>query len=528
MPLLLGIDIGTSSAKAVLFDPETSQTLTVAGQEYPIHKPAPDRAEQNPEDWWQATIAVARRVVTEAGRSDVAGISFSGQMHGTVLLDRAGQPLHPAIIWADQRSAAACATLTNTLGAERYAAVTGTLPAAGFQGATLVWLAQNEPALLAQTDQVILPKDYVRLRLTGEIATEVSDAASTGVFDIMRQTWATEILAGVGLPETILPPVLASAAIAGQLTPQAAAALGLATGIPVIAGCADQPAQAIGNGLIAPGKASITTGSGGQVFVPIQPKELEGTKGTQGTKRNTLPSVPLVPFLRTDSRLHVFNHAVPEMWYVLGAILSAGLSLRWLRNVSGLAEVGDAYAILSAEAASVSPGAEGLIFLPYLSGERTPHMDPLARGAFVGLSSYHSRGHLARAVMEGVVFALRQALEISLNLGGQVETIIAAGGGAESAVWRQIQADVLGLPLRQSLLSEQASVGAALLAGVGAGIYPDLAGACRQVVRYGPPTEPDPIRHTRYDELYARFAQLYPRLREDFHWLTSFSKTNKP
>lgn len=537
MPLLLGIDIGTSSAKAILFDPETSQTLAVAGQEYPIHKPAPDRAEQNPEDWWQATIATVRQVITQAGRNDVAGISFSGQMHGTVLLDRAGRPLHPAIIWADQRSAA-CATLTNTLGAERYAAVTGTLPAVGFQGATLVWLVQNEPALLAQTDQVILPKDYVRLRLTGEIATEVSDAAGTGVFNIIRQTWATEILAGVGLPETIFPRVLASTAVAGQLTPQAAAALGLAAGIPVIAGCADQPAQAIGNGLIAPGKASVTTGSGGQVFVPIQPiqdgrnsGELGGTQGNSEFLQVPTSSSEF-PFskqsaLRTDPRLHVFNHAAPQMWYVLGAILSAGLSLRWLRNVTGLTEVGDAYASLSAEAASVSPGAEGLIFLPYLSGERTPHMDPLARGAFVGLSSYHSRGHLARAVMEGVAFALRQALEISLNLGGQVETIIAAGGGAESTVWRQIQADVFGLPLRQSLLTEQASLGAALLAGVGAGIYFDLVEACRQVVRYGPLTEPDPAHHTRYDELYARFAQLYPRLREDFHWLTSFSNTNE-
>lgn len=498
MTLLLGLDLGTSSVKAVLFDAATNQTLAVAGQEYPLHKPAPDRAEQNPEEWQQATVAVVRRVIEQAGRKDVAGISFSGQMHGTVLLDRAGRPLHPAIIWADQRSAAACTTLTATLGAERYAAITGTLPAVGFQGATLLWLAHHEPDLLAQTHQVILPKDYVRLRLTGSIATEVSDAASTGVFDIIRQTWATEILAAVGLPERIFPPVLASTALAGQLTPQAAADLGLAAGIPVIAGCADQPAQAIGNGLIRPGKASVTTGSGGQVFVPVQ------------------------SVLRTDPRLHVFNHAVPHMWYVLGAILSAGLSLRWLRHVTGLTEAADAYPILSAEAAAIPPGADGLIFLPYLSGERTPHMDPLARGAFVGLSSYHSRGHLARAVMEGVSFALRQALEISLSLGGQVETIIAAGGGADSAVWRQIQADVLGLPLRQSLLSEQAGIGAALLAGVGAGIYPNLAEACRQVVRYGPLTEPDPARQARYEELYGRFVQLYPRLREDFHWLAEF------
>ncbi len=511
MSLLLGIDIGTSSAKAVLFDPETNQTAAVAGQEYPLNKPAPDRAEQNPEDWWQATIAIVRRATEQAGRTDVAAISFSGQMHGTVLLDRAGVPLHPAIIWADQRSAAACAQLTATLGPERYAAVAGTLPAVGFQGPTLVWLAEHEPALLGHTHQVILPKDYVRLRLTGEIATEVSDAASTGIFDIARQSWAGDILAGVNLPETLFPPVLVSTAVAGQLTHQAAEKLGLPAGIPVVAGCADQPAQAIGNGLIAPGLASVTTGSGGQVFVPIQPN--------QGTEENSAALLP------SDLHLHVFNHAVPRMWYVLGAILSAGLSLRWLRHITGLAQAADAYPILSAEAAAVPPGADGLIFLPYLSGERTPHMDPLARGGFIGLSAYHTRGHLARAVMEGVAFALRQTLAISLELGGQVERVIASGGGAESEVWRQIQADVFGLPLQQSLLSEQASLGAALLAGVGAGLYPDLATACQQVVRYGPITHPDPTRQAGYDELYSRFIALYPRLREDFHWLAGLQGT---
>lgn len=506
MALLLGIDIGTSSAKAVLFDSELSRTVAVAGREYPINKPAPDRAEQDPDEWWRATIAVVRQVTAQARRKDVAAISFSGQMHGTVLLDRAGVPLHPAIIWADQRSPAACATLTAKVGPEYYASITGTVPAVGFQGPTLVWLAEHEPELLAQTAQVILPKDYVRLRLTGEIATEVSDAASTGVFNISSQSWATELLANVGLAETLFPPVLASTDIAGQLRPEAAEALGLAAGLPVIAGCADQPAQAVGNGLIAPGKASVTTGSGGQVFTPLQ---LAGSSPEET--------------IRTDSRLHVFNHAVPNMWYVLGAILSAGLSLRWLRQVTGLEGRDDAYPRLSAEAATVPVGAAGLIFLPYLSGERTPYMDPLARGSFIGLSAYHHRGHLARAVMEGVALALRQALEISLSLGGQVETVIAAGGGAESQVWRQIQADVFGLPLQQSLLSEQAGVGAALLAGVGAGVYTDLADACRRVVRYGPVTEPDLARHARYNELYERFTQLYPRLREDFHWLAGFS-----
>ncbi|MBN2470734.1 MAG: xylulokinase, partial [Anaerolineae bacterium] len=267
---------------------------------------------------------------------------------------------------------------------------------------------------------------------------------------------------------------------------------------PVIAGCADQPAQAIGNGVIQPGIASVTTGSGGQVFVPLKPAG---------------GSIP------TDPRLHVFIHAVPDMAYVEGAILSAGLSLRWLRGLTGLAGEPDAYARLSREAASVPPGAEGLIFLPYLSGERTPHMDPAARGAFIGLSHVHTRGHLARAVMEGVAFALRQALAISLELGGEVGMIIAAGGGAQSATWRQIQADIFGLPLRQTLLPEQAGVGAALLAGVGAGVYTDFAQATAQVVHLGPETLPNPAHRTLYEALFEQYETLYPRLKDDFHRL---------
>ncbi|MCB0165959.1 MAG: xylulokinase, partial [Anaerolineae bacterium] len=331
--------------------------------------------------------------------------------------------------------------------------------------------------------------------------TDVSDAAGSGVFDIRRQQWADSILNKVGLPVDLLPEPLPSTAVAGSLTSSVAEVLGLPVGIPVVTGCADQPAQAIGNGLIKPGRASVTTGSGGQVFTPIQ---LNSTSG------------------QTDPRLHVFIHAVPGLWYVLGAILSAGLSLRWLRDLTGLPQSGQAYATLSAEASAVPAGAAGLIFLPYLSGERTPHMDPLARGGFIGLTHFHGRGHLARAVMEGVTMALRQALELSLSLGGQVDTIIAAGGGAESDVWRQIQADILGLPMQQSLLTEQAGVGAALLAGVGAGIYTDLNEACAQVVQYGPHTQPDLTRHDRYNDLYRRFIELYPRLKNDFHWLANF------
>lgn len=499
MTFLLGIDIGTSSAKAVLFDPETSQLVAVAGQEYPIHHPAPDRAEQDPDDWWRATMAVVRQVTAGIEVERIAGISFSGQMHGVVMVGKDHKPTAPAIIWADQRTGATVRELVDLLGADAYAAAAGTLPAAGFMAVTLLWMKQHDPTLLDRIHKVMLPKDYVRLRMTGDIATDPSDAAATALFNITTRDWAGNILDKAGLPAHILPDVRASMAVAGYLRADAAAELGLKPGVAVMTGCADQPAQAVGNGLIKPGRGSVTTGSGGQVSIPLR----------------RIPGEPL----RTDPRVHVFNHAVPDMWYVLGAILSAGLSLRWLRDLVGLKGVPDAYSLLSAEAASVPMGADGLIFLPYLSGERTPHMDAQARGCFIGLSAHHTRGHLARAVMEGVTFALREALEISRELGASADTLIAAGGAMESDLWRGIQADTFGLPLQRTLLKEQASLGAALLAGIGSGVYSDLTSACERTVRYGDVTEPIAANHARYDVLYAHFRELYPRLKGDFHRL---------
>lgn len=495
MTTLMGVDVGTSSVKVMQFDPDIGKPLAAHGEEYPIHTPQPGWAEQNPEDYWAATVRAVRQVIDQTGRTDVAGISFSGQMHGTILLDSALQPIAPAIIWADGRSQAQVNELVAAL--PDYAAFAGTLPATGFLIATLAWLQQHQPALIAQAQRVILPKDYVRLRMTGEAATDVSDAAGSGCFQVGQGQWAEPIIAAAGLPLALFPPVYESVALAGKLRPEAAAELGLPPGVPVFMGCADQPAQAIGNGLINPGAASVTVGTGGQVCVPLA---AEGT-------------------LRTDERLHVFNHAVPGLHYILGAILSAGLSLRWLRNLVGLQHSPEAYAILSVEAAATPPGADGLIFLPHLTGERTPHMDSLARGMFLGLGYHHGRGHLARAVMEGVSMALRQVLELSLELSGPVQHVIVAGGGMESDFWRQTLANVLNLPLQRSLMAEQASLGAAWVAGVGAGIYPSFESACSQLVRYGPPTEPQPAQVALYDDLYNQYTSLYPLLKDDMHWL---------
>lgn len=502
MPLILAMDIGTSSAKCALFDTERSRIVASVAHEYPLHSPAPGHAVQDPDDWWRAVIEGTRALLAaHTGQRDVVAIGLSGQMHGTVLLDAAQQPLTPAIIWADQRSHAECSALAESVGAARLVRICGTMPASGFMAASLLWLKKHQPELLDSARWVLLPKDYVRLKLTGEIATDASDAASTALFDITARQWSAEIMRAVGLSESLFPSVLDSAQVAGMLTRDAADLLGLPSHIPVVIGCADQPAQALANGLLREGVASVTCGTGGQVFVPLIPRA------------GTPPP--------TDPRVHVFNHAARDTLYVLGAILAAGLSLRWLRNTLGLAADPDAYPRLSADAAQVDIGADGLLFLPYLVGERTPHMDSQARGAFVGLTYTHGRGHLARAVMEGVAFALRQALEICLTLGAPVDQLIVSGGGAESAVWRQIQADVFGLPLRKTLTGEQTSIGAALLAAVGVGLYTTLAEASAATARFGPPTEPNAANHARYNAHYAAFLDLYPHLRADLHRLST-------
>lgn len=495
MTLFLGIDVGTSSVRAALVDGNTGKLLAIAGQEYPLHQPQPGYAEQDPDDWWQATIATVQQAVAQAGRNDVAAISYSGHMHGTVLLNAAHQPLHPAIIWADQRSGKSTQLLIDAASEEHLLTTTGTLPAAGFMGATLVWLRDHQPKLLDKTEKVILTKDYVRLCMTGEIATEVTDAAGTGLLNIHTGDWAQTVIKPAQLPLSIFPKVLESYDLAGELTAQAAEALGLKAGIPVVAGAADQPAQAIGNGIFGHGIASITIGSGGQIFVPMDP-------------------------IRTDSRVHVFNHAAPG-WYALGATLSAGLSLRWLRDLFQID-----YEAQSALAQQAPAGADGLVFLPHLNGERTPHMDPCGRGSFIGLSSRHGREHMIRAVMEGVSFTLRQALEICESLTGQADVLVASGGGVESTVWRQIVTDIIGRPLRKSLQTEQSALGAAMLAGVGIKHYATDGSPMDNFMRlrdmvahYDDPTPYNERDHKFYTQRYEHYKTLYPLLKADLNRL---------
>lgn len=495
---LLGIDLGTSSVKAVLIDATTARVIAAAGEEYPIHTPQPGYAEQDPFDYWRATVNAVRAALAQA-TCRVVGVGVDGQMHGTVLLDAHGQPVRPAIIWADARATHEPRRLLAHV--PHWAQIAGTDPAAGFQCVTLAWLRQHDPFVFDEVAVVILPKDYVRWRLTGQIATDLSDAAGTGLLDVQRGVWSEELLAAVGVEPRLMPPILASQEVAGTLTSEAAAALGLPAGLPVVAGCADQPAQALGSGLML-GVGSVTVGTGGQVFIPYQPAGV----------------------LHTDPRLHVFNHAVPQTWYVLGATLSAGASLRWMRDLFGLTNAPNAYERLSVEASRVPIGADGLLFLPHLFGERTPHMDPRASGAFIGLQYRHERGHIARAIMEGVALSLRDAVRLSVGLGAHVDEMVMAGGGARSPLWRQIIADVLGVPLKRSTQDEQTAVGAALLAGVGAGLYPDLAHAVQRVQHYADATLPDPAAQAFYDDLYSLYQAAYPALQSTMHSLRGLAQ----
>lgn len=491
-PCFLGLDLGTSSLKAVLID-GAGQVLAVAAEDYGMDTPRPGWAEQDPEQWVRAAFTSTRQVLGQAGVMPrrVAGIGLSGQMHGTVCLGRDGLPLRPAILWADQRSGAQVDQVYETVGRAQYAAWIRNPLAAGFQLATWLWLRQHEPAIAHATAHLLLPKDYLRYRLTGVVGTESSDACATGQFDPAGGQWSEPLLAALGLDPRLLPALAASQDIVGGLAPADAAEMGLRPGLPVVYGGGDQPCQAVGNGVIEPGQVSCTIGTGGQLLAPL-----------------------LTPTLDPDLRLHLYCHALSGRWYSMGAILAAGLALRWLRDSLF---PGESYQTLADRGAAVPAGAEGLLFLPYLAGERTPHMDAGATGVFYGLTLRHTRDHVTRAVMEGVVFALRQALDLMVACGAQASRILASGGGARHPLWLQLQADILGRPIYRSRMVEAAATGAAMLAGVGAGHWSDVRSACSQVVVWADEViEPNVDTAQRYDEAFARFCQLYPALRPVF------------
>ena len=489
MQAFLGIDLGTSSAKALLLREDGVVAGTCSG-EYPILIPSVGWAEQDPSSWWLAVTSAVRRVLAETGIAtrDIAGVGLSGQMHGMVPLDESREVVRPAIIWPDQRAMEYVDHVYEVFGKDVFGRITLNPLSPGFQLATLLWMRDHEPPNYRRLAKVILPKDFIRFRLTGTLGTEISDASSTLLFDTTARRWSTKIIETLRLDESHFPVLSESLDVVGGVTAAAAEETGLAAGTPVIAGGSDQPMQAIGNGLTAPGRLSLTTGTGGQLF-----------------------SVVEQPVFNPDLSTHTFCNVLPGTWYVMAATLSAGLSLSWFsENVAH----GERFDALSAEAAVIPPGSEGAFFLPYLAGERTPHLDPDARALFFGLTLKHTRAHMTRAIMEGVAYSYRDCLAVLEKLGIRADRMIASGGGARSALWLQIQADVLGRELHTSSVREQASYGAALAAGVGVGAFSDIPAACAELLPgEGQVIHPDPARRRFYEKCYPIYRDLYLSVR---------------
>ena len=498
---LLGIDLGTTGVKSLLLDSDGGIAGT-ATSELTLSIPHPGWSEQDPQEWWGATCTTIRTVLSKTGihPNAIAGVGISGQMHGATLLDANGAVLRPCILWNDQRSAAQCDEITDLAGGRDQLLRMVANPAlAGFTAPKLLWVRENEPDIWERVATVLLPKDYLVYLLTAELGTEVSDAAGTLLLDVRRRVWSDEMLARLDLPRSLMPICRESSDVAGQVTLEAAAACGLAAGTPVVAGGADNACAALGTGVIAPGRLMSSIGTSGTMVAPT--------------------SVPEVDPL---GRAHTFCHAVPGTWYVMGVMLSAGGALRWFRDVWCQAERAqasregrDTYDLMMELAASVQPGAEGLLFLPYLSGERTPHGDPNARGVFCGLTLRHEKGHLIRAVVEGVTYGLRDSLEIIRTLGLPAGEIYATGGGARSALWRQIQADVFEVPIYPQQAGEGPALGAALLAGSGVRMFSLQEGAEKSVV-IGERVAPLSSNSVTYRRMYAQYTKLYPALRDIF------------
>lgn len=485
----IGLDISTTATKAVVMT-DDGDIVSIGRSEYGFDTPRPLWAEQSPLLWWDATIEAITMAMSSAGirGDDVQGIGLAGQMHGLVLLDDAGEILRPSILWNDQRTQAECDEIRDTIGRERLLSITGNDALTGFTAPKILWVRNNEPSVWGRIAHVLLPKDYVRFRLTDRYAMDRAGGSGTILFDLVRRDWSTEVVDTLGIPRGWLPDTFEGPEQTGVLSGSAAASTGLRAGTPVYAGGGDQAANAVGTGAVAPGTIAMSIGTSGVVFAP-----------TNG------------PVFEPDGRLHSFCHAVPDIWHLMGVMLSAAGSFQWLRE----ALAPDAsYDELNAAAAAVPPASNGLIFLPYLSGERTPHPDPLARGAFIGLTVRHGLGHMARAVMEGVAFGLRDSAEL-VRSSVPLDEVTVSGGGASSPLWLQIIADTVNLPVRVVGTSEGAAHGAALLAATGAGAFSTVAEASAAAVEVGPPIEPTADAAT-YEEAYLVYRELYPALRSSF------------
>jgi xylulokinase len=491
MTYFIGIDSSTTATKALLMD-EKGQVVAVSATTYGFETPYPLWSEQHPDLWWDGAVKSIQGVLAQSGIDGTAvrGIGLTGQMHGLVLLDGDGNVLRPSILWNDQRTQAQCDEIRNQLGKERLIQLTGNDALTGFTAPKILWVREHEPEIYAKVAHILLPKDYVRYRLTGEFATDKAGAAGTLLLDVQTRDWSTDVLAALEIDASWLPPTFEGTAVTGTLSPSVAEMTGLAAGIPVVGGGGDQAAQAVGVGAVESGIVALTLGTSGVVFASADE-----------------------PIVEPDGRLHAFCHAVPQKWHLMGVMLSAAGSLRWFRDT--LAADMDFDEVVN-KAGDVPAGCEGLLFLPYLTGERTPYPDPLARGAFIGLTVRHTWAHMARSVLEGVAFGLRDSFELMKNAGlGSISQVRISGGGAKSPLWRQIMADVLRAELVTVNTEEGAAYGAALLSAAGTGFYADITEACKAIVHVTDRTEPG-ANQAIYQKIYPLYRSLYPALQSSF------------
>jgi xylulokinase len=505
MAYLLGIDVGTSGTKTVLFD-EAGDTVASSVREYPLYQPNIGWAEQDPEDWWTATYSTINEVILKSGidPASIKGVGLSGQMHGAVLLDKDYNVLRKAIIWCDQRSFVECDYITSTIGRGRLIEITANPALTGFTASKVMWVKNNEPQIFEKIKKILLPKDYIRFRLTGEFATEVSDASGMQFMDIPSRKWSGEVLDKLGIEQNWLGELYESQEVSGKVSNQASRLTGIKEGTPVVGGGGDQAAGAVGNGIVRPGVISSTIGTSGVVFAYSD-------------------KVSIDPM----GRVHTFCHAVPDTWHIMGVTQGAGLSLKWFRDnfcveekrVAEMMGI-DPYILMDQEAEKTEAGCSGLMFLPYMMGERTPHLDPDAKGVFFGLSAKHEKRDMIRAVMEGVVYSLRDCLEIIRGMGVDISEVRASGGGGKSRLWRQMQADIFGTEITTINSSEGPALGAAILAGVGAGVFDSVPQACDSIIRVKSRQASDSSLNKRYSAYYRLYTRLYRSLKHDFKELS--------
>jgi xylulokinase len=492
---LLGIDIGTGGTRAVLLDGTGRVVSSATAAHAPFASPHAGWAQQNPDDWWSAVCSTVPECLarSKTAPGEISGIGLTGQMHGLVLLDRDGSVLRPSIIWCDQRTEVECREISEKIGAARLIELTANPALTNFTLPKIWWVQKHEPEIWARAGSILLPKDFIRFRLSGSRATDVADASGTLLFDVANRQWSRPMMEASRLNVDLLPKIFESCEISGHISEEGARATGLPAGIPVIAGAGDQAAGAVGMGIVRAGAVSATIGTSGVVFA-----------ATAG------------PVHDPAGRIHTFCHAVPRRWHVMGVTQAAGYSLRWFRDQFGAVgdPTQDTYARLMTEANAAPAGADGLLWAPYLMGERTPHLDPTARGALVGISATHTRAHVVRAILEGVAFSLRDTLTIFAALKIPVESIRLGGGGARGGLWRQIQADVYGMPVGALEVEEGPAYGAALLAGVGVGNWTSVENAVDAAVHIAQRVEPEPQRVALMDRRYGAYRKLYPALRE--------------